>query len=84
MNSVVLKRDDLTPEQVAAISKWWDVNDPNGYTYEYVDNERYAVKGNVEQETGYDYMRMGGCCGFMDTEIEVGSSTLLFGFNYGH
>ena len=80
-----LERKDLTPEQAQAIADWWTTNDPDGYTYEYADNDRYAIQGNTEQENAYEGRRMNGCCGFCDVEIPLpDGTTLLYGFNYGH
>lgn len=32
----------------------------------------------------YEYVRLGGCCGSVDTTIEVDGSTWRLGFNWGH
>ena len=87
--STVLERDsmswdDLTHQQQEAVQDWWNQNDPNGTVFDFVDNYRYAIKGDAAQEAAYDDVRCQGCCGFHDTEIVVGSITLLYGFNYGH
>lgn len=80
-----LTRKDLTPEQHQAVCDWWTANDPDQITYEYADNDRYAIKGNREQEEFYAYIQDGGCCGCMDVEIPLpDGQTLLYGFNYGH
>lgn len=81
----MLSYNQLNPEQLAAIDTWWDANDPDGRTYDSVDNNRYAVVGNREQEDSYDDQQRGGCCGFVDVELNCGDgTTLLFGFNHGH
>lgn len=51
---------------------------------DYVDNYRYAEKGNLEQEKKYRELKSKGCCGFYDTEMEVNGKTYLVGWNYGH
>lgn len=80
-----LQYQDLTEAQKEAIALWWEENDPDGYVYDYVDNRRYAVAGNIEQQEAYDDLRMGGCCGFLDVELDLpDGSVLWFGFNYGH
>lgn len=74
---------ELTPEQNAAVAQWWAVNDDG--SYECMDNERYAIKGNQEQEAVYDEQVRLGCCGSCDVEIPLPDGTiLLYGFNYGH
>jgi hypothetical protein len=80
-----LEFDNLTPEQVAAVWKWWDDNDPNQEHYDCVDNTRYAILGNKDQEHAYEEIRKNGCCGSCDVELPLkDGSILLFGFNYGH
>ena len=85
MTAQYLRSQDLTPEQSQAVDDWWNKNDPDQITYDFVDNTRYAIKGNKEQEYAYDDIRCGGCCGFVDVELDLPDGTvLLFGFNYGH
>lgn len=87
-----LTYEQLTEAQRNAIAAWWNKNDPDGYTYECVDNTRFAVKGDAGQESAYEDLRDGGCCGFVDVELEVSgddesetpSHVLRYGFNYGH
>lgn len=78
----MLEWKNLTADQKDALDLWWRNNTTD---YECVDNERYAIKGNAEQEADYELHRSNGCCGFCDVELEViDGSTLLYGFNYGH
>ena len=80
-----MRYEDLSPAQLAALDKWESENDPHGIEFDCMDNTRYATKGNVDQETIYEDIRRGGCCGFYDTELNCEDGTvLLFGFNYGH
>ena len=87
-----LNYDQLTEAQQAAVAAWWNENGRDGYTYEYADNYRYAVKGDAGQESAYEALRGAGCCGFVDVELEVKcddesenlNHVLLYGFNYGH
>jgi hypothetical protein len=80
-----LERKDLTPEQHQAVLNWWEENDPDQVSYEYADNDRYAIQGNRKQEAAYDERQRGGCCGFCDVELPLpDGTTLLYGFNYGH
>lgn len=79
-----MKEDDLTREQKLAVQAWWEANDPDEYLFDFVDNERYAIQGNLDQEREYERCRANGCCGSMDVIIEVGDVKLMFGFNYGH
>ena len=77
--------EDLTPEASDAIGAWHEKNDPNGWTYEFTDNYRFAIEGNKEHEEAYEGRRMNGCCGFCDVTIPLPDGTnLLYGFNYGH
>lgn len=73
-----------TAEEQDAIDQWWSENDPDGTEYDYVDNERHAIKGDPIQENQYSILRDQGCCGFCDVEIPLGNRTLLYGFNFGH
>ena len=76
--------DDLTPAQKAAVRKWWDENNQDE-EFPYADNDRYAVVGNAAQEAEYEEIRLGGCCGSCDVELQCEDGTvLLMGFNYGH
>lgn len=81
-----LTHQELTPAQHAAIDKWWSENNPDAF--DNMDNTRYAVKGNLEQEAGYFELESHGCCGYVDVELDVedgeSSHVLLYGFNYGH
>jgi len=71
----------LSASQEQAIAKWWE---ENGDGYEYADNFRHAIVGNVEQEQEYKRIYDGGCCGACDVLLEVDGETLMYGFNYGH
>ena len=80
-----LNDQDLTPEAADAIQAWHEKNDPNGWTYEFADNHRFAIQGNAEQEQAYDEKQRCGCCGYCDVELPLpDGTTLLYGFNYGH
>ncbi len=72
----------LTAEQREAAGRWFeehpDAEDPC------CDNYRVAIVGNAESVSRYEEARATGCCGFADSEIQVGGVTLLVGFNYGH
>lgn len=74
----------LTNEQLAAIQAWWDKQDKDSDFFECTDNERFAIKGNKQQEEQYNIIKNQGCCGSMDVEIVVGDDILLYGFNFGH
>ncbi len=74
--------DILSEAQKEAVELWWSLESA---TYDHVDNERYAVKGNTEQEKEYARQADEGCCGSQDVELNCDDgTTLMFGFNYGH
>ena len=57
--------------------------------YEYADNVRIARQDNEEECLLFSELEENGCCGCYDEEIQVtepdgSTSTILFGFNYGH
>jgi hypothetical protein len=80
-----MQYEDLTEEQVQAIAHWWIKNDPNEYYFEYNDNFRYAIKGDVDSVNEYERLRERGCCGELDIELTMSDgSVLMYGFNYGH
>jgi hypothetical protein len=70
----------------AAIHRWRRENDPNGDRFEYSDNTRIAIKGDLGSELVYEDRRDAGCCGSVDVELGPSPTgrTYLFGFNYGH
>ena len=75
----------ITASQRRAVVAWHAKNDPNGDDFEFQDNHRYAVKGDLAQERAYESARDHGCCGFVDVELTCDDgSVLLYGFNYGH
>ncbi len=72
----------LTESQKRVIDKWENEQETE---YDFCDNFRYATAGNAVEESEYDGLRMGGCCGFVDVELQCDDgTTLLYGFNYGH
>lgn len=76
--------NDLTDEQRAAVDAWETANNDD-QQYDFQDNRRYAVVGNVEQATEYESIKDQGCCGFRDVELECSDGTTIwYGFNYGH
>lgn len=73
---------DLSEAQKKAVERWCDKYMDQ---YDYVDNERFATKGNIEQEKEYWRLEGRGCCGSADVELECDDGTvLMFGFNHGH
>lgn len=72
----------ISESQQRALDNWW-LNETE--EYDYMDNERLATKGNIEQENIYDKQVGEGCCGSVDVELDCDDGTvLMFGFNYGH
>lgn len=67
----------------AQLAAWWDANQDS---FEYVDNSRFCLVGDLESEKQYDDVAFGGCCGSHDEQIgpsPLGNS-YRFGFNHGH
>ncbi len=74
-----------TPAQQLTIDRWEQENNPDGKTFDYADNHRWATKGDAEQEAEYWRIEKIGCCGSCDVELQCDDGTvLLYGFNYGH
>jgi hypothetical protein len=78
----MLTYQQLTEAQQDAIDAWWTTVERNDY--ENIDNHRFAIQGNPEQESDYERLRSHGCCGYVDVELQFDGGVLLYGFNYGH
>jgi len=63
------------------ITDFWAQNE-----FEFVDNDRLAIKGDDSSARAYDFQVLSGCCGFHDVEFGPSPSgrMYLYGFNYGH
>ena len=76
---------------IEAIEKHCEDNEIERF-YDCIDNNRYAIKHDEEQEKAYEVKRINGCCGIYDVVITVDTSShyqnssidLMYGFNYGH
>lgn len=69
--------------QIAAVHEWWTTQKADDY--DCMDSERFATKGNADQERLYREMQSKGCCGSVDVELNCeDGSVLLYGFNFGH
>jgi len=80
-----MQYENLRQEQKKAVVLWWIENDPNEIIFEYSDNFRYAIKGDIDSVNEYEKLRERGCCGELDIEFTMSDgSVLMYGFNYGH
>jgi len=73
--------DRVHPDDLDAIKAWFDDHPSDDPCR---DNERVALVGDAEAEDQYDRQFDGGCCGFVDEEIEVNGRRYRVGFNEGH
>jgi len=68
-------------EEVRAIFASIEFSD----AYEYMDNYRFAVVDNQEQEREYYRRQSNGCCGYYDNTHTLSTGKVVrIGFNYGH
>ena len=49
-----------------------------------VDNTRFAFDDDSGALLEYEWIKEGGCCGFMDREVLVAGRRAWVGCNYGH
>jgi hypothetical protein len=52
--------------------------------FEYVDNYRFAILGDSDEEKKYKEILSQGCCGFHDFVVEIEEKKYKIGFNHGH
>jgi hypothetical protein len=58
--------------------------DADPWTYEYADTFRVAPQSDPIAVAAYAAVQRSGCCGALDTQVEVDGQTFLVGCNYGH
>ena len=69
------------PQEVQDYAKGWSER------YDYVDNFRFAIKGDRYTQAKYEEAKRHGCCGAIDYQMVpflVNGNQWYFGFNHGH
>jgi hypothetical protein len=71
----------LWPEAWTALESVLDA-DPSAY--DFADTFRVAPQDDTVAVEAYRLVERSGCCGSLDTTVEVGGRVFLAGFNHGH
>lgn len=71
----------IPDDDVMALTKWFATEQRDR---EHCDNFRAADSSRSNQVRRYYKVKNRGCCGFVDSTVQIGGKTYLVGFNYGH